>query len=232
MTDVHRIIADQPVVDDGPAPDDRPVGWVVVVPVKGTALAKSRLEVSHQRRAELARAFALDTVAAAVAAEAVTAVLVVTASDSVADAVRPLGVSTVREDGTAGLNPSIVLALSVAQRDYAGAPVAVLLGDLPALHPEELDVALGAARAHSLSMVADAAGVGTVLVCALDAADHSVRFGGASRAAHREAGYVDLTITAPSGLRRDIDTVDDLKSASALPLGAHTRRVLAAAVRA
>jgi 2-phospho-L-lactate guanylyltransferase len=204
----------------------------VVIPVKGTALAKSRLGVSEQTRAKLALAFALDTVAAAVAAETVATVLVVTGSRDVADAVLPLGASVVYEDGTPGLNPSIEHAIGAARRDFPGAPVAVLLGDLPALRPEELDTALLAARGQRLSMVADAAGVGTVLVCALDAAEHTVRFGGASRAAHREAGYVDLTSTVSSGLRSDIDTVEDLESARPLPVGPHTSRVLAAGTAA
>jgi 2-phospho-L-lactate guanylyltransferase len=203
--------------------------WVVVVPVKGTALAKSRLDVSLQTRAELALAFALDTVTAAVAAREVAAVVVVTGSDAVAEAVRPLGAAVVHEDGTAGLNGSADQAIAAAQRDHPGWPVAVLLGDLPALQPDDLDAALRAARQRSLSMVADAAGTGTVLVCALSPADHVLRFGGASRVAHREAGYADLTVDVHSGLRSDIDTVDDLESARALPLGEHTRRVLAGA---
>jgi 2-phospho-L-lactate guanylyltransferase len=199
--------------------------WVVVIPVKGTELAKSRLDVSHQARAELAQAFALDTVTAALAAEQVESVLVVTGSGAVAEAVTALGASVVHESG-AGLNPSIAQGIREAAGRYAGFPLAVLLGDLPALQPGELDAALTAAGDHALSMVADAAGVGTVLVCAREAAAHIVRFGGSSRTAHREAGYVELEVDVLSGLRRDIDTVDDLESARALPLGDHTRRVL------
>jgi 2-phospho-L-lactate guanylyltransferase len=204
--------------------------WVVVIPVKGTELAKSRLDVSRQTRSELALAFALDTVRATVAAEQVAAVVVVTASDVVAEAVEALGATAVRESLDAGLNPSIEEAIAVAGDTHPGFAVAVLLGDVPALQSNELDAALFAARERPLTMVADAAGIGTVLLCALDASQHVIRFGGQSRAAHRRAGYVELDVEVSSGLRRDIDTVDDLEAARALPLGSETRRILMGSV--
>src|SRR3954464_5413205 len=53
--------------------------WIVAIPVKRTAIAKSRLAPAYpQHRPELARAFAVDTTAAAVASPLVRAVLVVT----------------------------------------------------------------------------------------------------------------------------------------------------------
>ncbi|PRY69890.1 2-phospho-L-lactate guanylyltransferase [Glaciihabitans tibetensis] len=201
-------------------------GWIVVIPVKGTELAKSRLEVSRETRSALALAFALDTVRAVLAAEQVAEVLVVTASEVVDSAVRALGAGSMRESDAAGLNRSIEQAIAVAERNNPGAPVAVLLGDLPALQPQDLDAALVAAAAHPRAMVADAAGVGTVLLCARDVGTHAVRFGGRSRAAHLAEGYVELAVDVRSGLRRDIDTVEDLTAARALPLGAETRRVL------
>jgi 2-phospho-L-lactate guanylyltransferase len=204
--------------------------WVVVIPVKGTALAKSRLEVSLQTRGELALAFALDTVRAAVAAERVDTVLVVTASDVVAEAVGALGAVVLRETQNAGLNPSIKEAIAVVEARYSGSPVAVLLGDVPALQSSELDEALRAAGGYARAFVPDAAGIGTVLLCALDPAMHEVRFGGQSRAAHRATGYTELTVDVRSGLRRDIDTVDDLEAARALQLGSQTRRLLMGSV--
>ena len=200
--------------------------WVVVIPVKGTELAKSRLDVSFETRGELALAFALDTVIATVGADRVAAVVVVTASDAVAEAVRALGAVTLRETPDAGLNPSIEQAIAVAEATHPGSPVAVLLGDVPALRSSELDAALLAAGAYARAFVPDAAGIGTVLLCALDPSTHVVRFGGRSRAAHRAAGYTELIVDAQSGLRRDIDTVDDLEAARVLPLGSQTRRLL------
>ena len=53
--------------------------WTLVLPVKRTAIAKSRLAAAYpQHRPELARAFAVDTTAAALESPLVRAVLVVT----------------------------------------------------------------------------------------------------------------------------------------------------------
>src|SRR4029453_11451948 len=52
--------------------------WTVVIPVKPSARGKSRLNVSGVDRVALARAIALDTVAAAAACESVAQVVVVT----------------------------------------------------------------------------------------------------------------------------------------------------------
>jgi len=196
--------------------------WTVIVPVKGTALAKSRLGLADSDRAALALAFAIDTVSAALAADRVERVVVVTASDAVAIRLRELGAIAVRESSSAGLNPAITDGLEVARVEAPDAPVAVLLGDIPALDPADLDAVLDRALEHSRAMVADAAGVGTVLVTALRGIPHHPKFGGASRAAHLAAGYVELDVDAARGLRHDIDTLDDLAAVAGATLGPAT----------
>jgi 2-phospho-L-lactate guanylyltransferase len=205
--------------------------WTVVIPVKGTALAKSRLGIAEPDRGDLAMAFAVDTVSAALAAERVGTVIVVTASDVVDRRMHNLGALTVRETSPAGLNPAIELGLDAAQSHTPHAPVAVLLGDLPALDPADLDAALQSALDHPMAMVADAEGVGTVMVTALRVIHHHIRFGDGSRAAHLAEGYVELDVDVGSGLRRDVDTLADLDDArhatrDATRLGAATRLVL------
>jgi 2-phospho-L-lactate guanylyltransferase len=205
--------------------------WTVVIPVKGTALAKSRLGIAEPDRGDLAMAFAVDTVSAALAAERVGTVIVVTASDVVDRRMHNLGAVTVRETIPNGLNPAIELGLETARSISVNAPVAVLLGDLPALDPAELDAALDRALDHPMAMVADAEGVGTVMVTALRVIHHHIRFGHGSRAAHLAEGYVELDVDAVSGLRRDVDTLADLDDArhatrDATRLGAATRLVL------
>lgn len=170
--------------------------WTVVIPVKGTAGAKSRLGAAH----ELALAIALDTVAAASATSA--RVIVVTAAD--AAPFEALGAEVIADSG-GGLNAAARQGIS-----HARGPVAVLLGDLPALQPAELEAALALAEAQELSMVADADTEGTALVAALRGASHSLAFGQGSRAAHLAAGYVELDVPAASGLRRDVDTAEQL----------------------
>ncbi len=171
--------------------------WTVVIPVKGTNSAKSRLGASPQ----LALAIALDTVAAALEA---APVLVVTAAE-VAAHFESLGARVVTDAG-GGLNASVAQGITAA----GGGPVAVLLGDVPALRGSELEAALRLAGRHPLAFVADADGDGTVLISALDPAAHAPAFGTHSRAAHLAAGYVELPVPSGSGLRRDVDSLDQL----------------------
>jgi 2-phospho-L-lactate guanylyltransferase len=172
--------------------------WTIVVPVKGTAAAKSRLEGA----AGLAQAIALDTIAVVVVASRVCRVIVVTSAD--AAPFEQLGAEVVTDPG-AGLNAAVRVGIANAL-----GPVAALLGDLPALRPDELDVALSLADAHELSFVADADAEGSTLIAALRPDLHDPAFGAGSRAAHRAAGYVELPVAASSGLRRDVDTADQL----------------------
>jgi 2-phospho-L-lactate guanylyltransferase len=189
-----------------------PADWTIVIPVKGTASAKSRLGAS----AALAHAIALDTVEAALEAGRV---IVVTSASSSADFAE-LGAVVVR-DGGGGLNAAISQGIAAA----GGGAVAVLLGDVPALVVSELAEALVAAERHPLAFVPDADGDGTVLITALHAADHVPAFGPGSRAAHGVAGYVELDVAVDSGLRRDVDTAAQL-AALAPRVGARTRAAL------
>jgi 2-phospho-L-lactate guanylyltransferase len=191
----------------GPVHEPEPTTeWFVVVPVKGTSSAKSRLGAEP----DVALAIALDTVEAALAAPSVRGVIVVTSAEA-----------AVRFDETdafvvvsppKGLAAAILLGLETAEAfSEAGRGTAVLLGDLPALLPSELEAALQAARALPHAMVADADGTGTTLVTAADGESHATAFGEGSAGAHRGAGYVPLDVDAASGLRRDVDTPADLE---------------------
>ncbi|MBK4346232.1 2-phospho-L-lactate guanylyltransferase [Lacisediminihabitans changchengi] len=188
--------------------------WVVVIPVKGTPDAKSRFGDTDNdgNRAALALAIAYDTVQAAVATAAVSGVLVVTSAEAsvIFDETDALVLVEEEPDGLAA-----AIALGVETAEAMGAPgrgVAVLLGDLPAMTPAELDAALVAAAAHDRAMVTDAAGTGTTLITAADGASHAPAFGVGSAEAHRAVGYVALEIAEDSGLRRDVDTREELQA--------------------
>jgi 2-phospho-L-lactate guanylyltransferase len=201
--------------------------WWVVVPVKGTADAKSRFGGSRGARAPLARAIALDTVEAAMATPGVLGVLVVTSAEASAD-FAGIGAAVVAETGPPGLTSAIAQGIERATAlSPTGDGVAVLLGDLPALTSEELARALGLAAAHPRAMVADAAGTGTTLITAVRPAVHAPAFGIGSAAAHAAAGYVALPAEADSGLRRDVDTLEELRELSGR-LGARTSAALSA----
>ncbi|WP_368499207.1 2-phospho-L-lactate guanylyltransferase [Herbiconiux sp. A18JL235] len=206
--------------------------WTVVVPVKGTPAGKSRMSpgVDSALRALLAEAFALDTLAAVRDTPSVGRLIVVTdpeagpATARRATALRIPDVEIVPDPGS-GLNAAVIAGLGAA----GDAHRAVLLGDLPALVPHDLEEALAAAETHPLAVVPDAQGTGTTLVTARPGAVLIPRFGAGSARRHREAGHVVLDVPADSTLRLDVDTEADLAEAVARGVGAHTRRALAPA---
>jgi 2-phospho-L-lactate/phosphoenolpyruvate guanylyltransferase len=191
----------------------------LVVPVRGGGLGKSRLDVDPARRRALALAFAGDTVQAARSAALVGDLIVVGDLDET-----PAGVRVIPDPGE-GLLAAVAAGLAVLARIAPG-PAAVLLGDLPGLSAGDLDHALSAAASHERAFVADAEGSGTVLIVARSATGHAAAFGADSAARHRAAGYVELSVSADSGLRRDVDTLDQLHAAAAHGLGARTAALL------
>ncbi|TFB98970.1 2-phospho-L-lactate guanylyltransferase [Cryobacterium sp. HLT2-28] len=225
--------------------------WVAVVPVKGNPDAKSRLG-DRPDRPRLADAFALDTVAAVLAAPRVGRVLVVTADDALAARLAALGAEIVPEaavpeaavpvtEPAAGegsgesarppagpMNAAIRQGLTAARTRFPRANLLVLTGDLPALTPADVEQALALAAGHERSMVPDAAGTGTTTLLALAGVPVEPRFGPGSRAAHEAAGHVPLEIPPAAGIRSDVDTAADLLVAERLGLGVHTRPLVAA----
>ena len=190
----------------------------VIIPVKPGASAKSRLGGDAARRAALADAIALDTVTAARAGREVGEVIVVGGlAQSVA------GVRVIDDPGR-GLHAAVVAGLAATA---CSGPTAVLLGDLPALQSSELDSALAAAARHEHAFVPDAEGTGTTLIVARPGARHFPCFGAGSAARHRAAGYVQLEMPYLSGLRRDVDTREQLSAAASLAVGERTRALLA-----
>ncbi|SFL48807.1 2-phospho-L-lactate guanylyltransferase [Geodermatophilus ruber] len=201
--------------------------WSVVIPAKRLAVAKTRLTplpdgLSGSAHAELVLALLADTVAAALAAPAVTGVVVVTDDPAAAAVVTGLGARTVPDEPDRGLNP----ALAHGARAAGGAAVAALSSDLPALRPEELSAALTAAVSAPRCFVADAQGTGTTLLTATGV-ELAPAFGAGSAARHRTGGALPLTGAWP-GLARDVDTPEDLRAAVALGVGRHTAALLAA----
>jgi 2-phospho-L-lactate/phosphoenolpyruvate guanylyltransferase len=201
-----------------------PGRWTVVVPFKASAHGKSRIAVDPRLRSALALAMALDTVAAATAADGVREVLVV--GEDHADCVALARIPGVRVLLTrrSGLNQAIDDGLrSLAGR--SDGPVAVLPGDLPSLSHDELDAALTAAMPHSLAVVADRQGTGTTLLAASSIEFLQPRYGAGSLGRHRGAGAVLLDLPVESGLRRDVDHVADLRGVT----GSRTVAVLSEA---
>lgn len=213
----------------GPSPESvefRRPAWVVVVPVKPSARAKSRLDVAGVGRADLARAIALDTLAAATACDVVAQVVVVTDDATLArEAALIPALRFVPEGDARGLDAAV--ATGVAAIDPDGRmPRAALLGDLPALRPEDLADALRAAASVPRAVVADAEGTGSTLVTAAAGVEWTSSFGDGSFARHVDLGCRALEIPDASTLRRDVDTAAQLDAARALGLGSQTSALL------
>lgn len=202
--------------------------WRLIVPVKGHLSAKSRLHPpTGVGRADLAHAFALDTITAALGAVPPAHLVVVTSDEPTADFVRGQG-SIVVEDQGDGLNAAIRLGIEYVARVLGPGPTAVLLGDIPTLRSQDLVTALSACEPHRRSVVPDASGAGTVLLSALSPRDLQPRFGPDSARAHsRDCVRLDLDLPA---LRTDVDDDQSLLDAISLGVGRHTAVVLHAAL--
>ena len=200
----------------------------VIVAVKRLAAAKTRLApvFSPSSRVEVVLAMLLDTLTAAVKAEWVHSITVVTADDLAAAAAEQSGANVVPDPTPPGhpdpLNNAIAAAERVVAEDVAN--LVALQGDLPALQTRELSEAISAARFAQRSFVADRLSTGTAALFAFGVA-LDPQFGSDSAARHRYSGGVELTGDWP-GLRCDIDTPTDLAIARRLGVGAATREVL------
>jgi 2-phospho-L-lactate/phosphoenolpyruvate guanylyltransferase len=201
--------------------------WAIVVPVKRLTVAKTRLSDDAAVRGALALAMAEDTVCAAVSCPVVDVVIVVTDEPAAAEVMRGLGAWVVADTPDAGLNPALEHGGREALRRAPGAGVAAIASDLPSLRPDSLGRVLGVAGQHTAAVVADADGGGTTVFAAVSAASFTPRFGSGSRQAHVSAGARDITADAAADLRRDVDTVADLRDAVALGCGPSTTAALA-----
>ncbi len=198
--------------------------WGAVVPVKLLALAKSRLGAyGGVARAELALAFADDVVCAVLPCADILRVVVVTDDVRAGDVLRRPGVCVVRDLPGAGLNAALAHGADLLRAAEPGLGVVALASDLPALRTEDLADAL--LRVVGRGFVTDTQGVGTTLLAASPGSTLLPSYGPASRLRHLDSGAIELT--AAPGLRRDVDTPEDLRAALLLGVGARTAAVAA-----
>lgn len=150
-------------------------------------------------------------------------VLAVTSDPAVEAEMAALGVDSVSEPETPGLNASVRRGAE-ALRDRAVA-IGALQADLPALRPAELAAAIASADGRR-AFCPDRQGTGTTLLLGAAGAEVDPRFGAGSANAHAASGAAALIGTWPS-LRCDVDTADDLRLATTLGLGFRTAGVTA-----
>jgi len=203
--------------------------WCLVVPVKRLDRAKTRLAGRFgDRRSDLALAFAVDTVTAALACPVVDAVLVVTDDEQAAGRLAAAGAEVTGDDPDAGLNPALVHGAELVARRHPGTCVGTLAADLPALRPDELATALARADGEERAFVRDAEGTGTTLLLASGAGSLRPSFGAGSATRHALDGAVEIDAADLPTLRADVDLPGDLRAAAALGLGVATAGLLGA----
>lgn len=199
--------------------------WHALVPVKSWDVAKSRLDVVDADRISLARAMTVDTVAALLTSSAVRQVTVVVSDPEMLHVpdLRTADRVICQPDQRWGVNEA--LRWAVDDCGLGDQPVAVLLGDLPALRATSLEALLLQAETHPHVMAADRHGIGTTMLATTVGADLIPRFGPESAHRHRAAGVVHLE-AAPLDVRCDVDTLDDLRVALGLGVGQATAEQL------
>ncbi len=206
---------------------DASPSWCLVVPVKALGRAKTRLSawsgsaLPPAAREDLALAFALDTIDAAIRCPEVGTVVVVTDDRRVSGALASTAATVVPDVPAAGLNVALRYGAGVSLNSYPGFGVGALAADLPALRSTDLAMVLRDAVGHDTAMVADMEGAGTTLLLARSPTTFAPSFGAGSRRRHVAAGAVVLGEDALT-LRRDVDTTADLVAALALGVGVAT----------
>lgn len=201
------------------------MAWRVLVPIKQTAAAKSRLlaaTASEADHLQLVHAMQLDTLDAvlSVTTHPLVAGLAVVAEQ--VSATLPAQIERLPDLG-GGLNPALAAAAAELSRRYPDDGVAALVGDLPALRPADLLQALSEASKYERSFVRDLAGTGTTLLAAAAGTELDPRFGVDSARRHAESGAVELS--AAISLRSDVDSPEDLRQALKLGAGLLTSQL-------
>lgn len=200
--------------------------WQMIVPVRGGAVGKSRLVSIEGRtltdgdRNDLALAMARDTVSAAVASDR-GRVVVLTADEVVASMARQCGAAVAVDSGR-GLNTELARA-AVSLASTVG--VCVLLGDLPALRPEDLGAGLDLADSERGAgvVVPDWEGTGTTLVARAPCEGSAVTFGfGPGSAERHQRAGLHVAGLHLARLRADVDIPEGWGRAVRLGLGPAT----------
>ena len=189
-------------------------GASLLVLAKDSRAAKTRLQLPREEARLLALRLAASTVRACLAAETVGTAFVVTSDPAIARDAREAGAEVVAEPRPLGMNRAAALGRRRALDVRPDAPVAVVVADLPELHPGDLDVVVREFLATGSPLyVPDHEGTGTTFLAHGPATCPGFGFGRHSAAMHHRLGYRRAS-TGPPSLRRDLDTAEDLAALS------------------
>ncbi|MDN5893704.1 MAG: NTP transferase domain-containing protein [Nocardioides sp.] len=186
-----------------------------LVPVKGFARAKSRLDVPARQRAQVAETLACRTLTLLVESD-VHETFVVSDDTDVLDLAVALGCQAVAESRPwAGLNAALSDAThAAAAADPRGATL-VMVADLPALDRAVVAQATELfATATSPMFVPDRDGTGSTAAFRPPGDQRGTHFGRSSARRHLRAGY-RACLEVGNALRWDLDVLADLDESMA-----------------
>ncbi len=200
------------------------MAWRVLVPIKQTTTAKTRLQGATRDpadHAQLVHAIQLDTLAAILALSTHP----LFGGLSVVGEPRPGFPSAIEvlADVGGGLNAALAAAALALAVRFPGDGVLAVVGDLPALRPADLLAVLALAAQHERSFVRDLAGTGTTLLAVAAGRPLAPLFGLDSAQRHADSGAVELE--AGISVRADVDDAEDLRRCLELGTGLLTTRL-------
>lgn len=190
---------------------DLPPQWSAVVPVRDFDTAKSRLRgvLPDATVAQLARSLAIRVIGALQSSEWIARICVVSDVDLSRDLVWGKSSLLVQQPG-GGLNAAVCEGISRVRALSPPAPVLVIHADLPGATSHGIaELLRQARRAGRDSYLPDEAGTGTTALTFFPESERMPAFGSESAERHEELGFQRIDLPRLSGLRNDLDTVDD-----------------------
>jgi 2-phospho-L-lactate guanylyltransferase len=186
----------------------------VLLPVKDFAHAKQRLASALQprQRAGLARAMLSDVLAALGDARRPDRIVICTASEEVAEVVRPYDFDIVHEMTARGHSEAVNAMVDELSR--TASRILSIASDLPRLTSVEIDSVLDSSIAD-VSFVSSRDGTGTNAALFVLPARIRMQYGDDSLRRHRasaEAAHLSTCVLSVPGMEFDIDTPDDLQA--------------------
>jgi 2-phospho-L-lactate/phosphoenolpyruvate guanylyltransferase len=182
----------------------------VVILAKDSRSAKTRLQLPREGARQVTLHLASDTVRAALAADRVGAVLVVTGDPEIALDALDAGADVLAEPRPLGMNRAAELGRRRALALTPSSPLVTMVADLPYVRPGDIDCVVAEfCEIGQPLFVADRIGSGTTLL--IHGSDQGPGFGFGLRSAvmHGRLGYRESQ-AAPAGLRTDLDSREDL----------------------
>jgi 2-phospho-L-lactate guanylyltransferase len=194
---------------------------VALLPAKPLPLAKTRLGIllPDDERMAVAAAMFEDVLRALTGADAIDAVLVVTADPALAAHARRIGAAVLDERTPRGLNAAVTLGTEAAQRMGASSAL-VVLSDLPLLTAGDVDDLVARAPARGVLVVPCKEGTGTNAILRQPPAVLPPCFGGRSLERHvgvAERHRLTCEIVRNPRIEFDLDTPEDLRAFAATP---------------